>query len=876
MCETIRALMSTRYIYDFDQPSEGGRDLLGGKGLGLAEMTQLGIPVPTGFTITTDACRAYMADGKKLPDGLDEEIDEHLRALEEKTGKRFGDASDPLLVSVRSGAAVSMPGMMDTILNLGLGDEAVEGLARATGNERFARDSYRRLIQMYGEVVDGVAAHRFEDALAQLKRDRGAAQDVDLTADDLGELIETYKQIYREDTGHDFPQDAREQLTRAVRAVFDSWDSPRAQVYRRTYDIPDDLGTAVNVVQMVFGNKGDESGTGVAFTRDPSTGEQGLYGEFLANAQGEDVVAGSRTPQPLAEMEKRLPNAFEQLLETMRRLEQHYRDVQDIEFTVEDNELYLLQTRSAKRTAAAAVKAAVDMADEELISREEAIARVDPAQLDQLLHPMLDPTAEWEVVAKGLNASPGAASGKIVLEADVAEQRGKGGESVILVRWETTPDDIHGLIQAKGVLTAHGGMTSHAAVVARGMGKPCVAGCEALAIDLDARTISLAGQTLAEGDTLTIDGGTGAVIVGEVPLVPPRVNDDLETILEWGDEHRRLKVRANADTPEDAAKAREFGAQGIGLCRTEHMFMAQDRLPVVQQMIMAEDEKGRRAALDKLLPMQQGDFEGIFEAMAGLPVTIRLLDPPLHEFLPDEEHAADERMRRRIRALREANPMLGTRGCRLGLQYPEVYEMQIRAIVRAAKAVEERTGDAPLVEIMHPLVAFEEELRRLRDLTVAVAEDERAGEYLCGTMIELPRACIRADEIARQADFFSFGTNDLTQTALGFSRDDAEGKFLTYYLEDGVLEKNPFETLDRSGVGDLMRIAVERGRQTKADLKLGICGEHGGEPKSVAFCHELGLDYVSCSPYRVPLARLAAAQAALAEVGAVQYAAAGG
>jgi pyruvate, orthophosphate dikinase len=839
-------------------------------------MTQMGVPVPAGFTITTDACRAYMSNGKQPPAGLDAEIEEHLSALEEKSGKRFGDTSDPLLVSVRSGAAVSMPGMMDTILNLGLNDEAVEGLASATGNERFARDSYRRLIQMYGEVVDGIDAHRFEDALTALKRERGAAQDVDLSGDDLAGLIETYMRIYREETGRDFPQDAREQLTRAVRAVFDSWDSPRAQVYRRTYDIPDDLGTAVNVVQMVFGNKGDESGTGVAFTRDPSTGEQGLYGEFLANAQGEDVVAGIRTPQPLAEMEQQLPRAFEQLVETMRRLEQHYRDVQDIEFTVEDNELFLLQTRSAKRTAAAAVKSAVDMAEERLIAREEAVARIDAAQLDQLLHPMIDPTAKWEVAAKGLNASPGAASGKIVLDADTAEQGGKAGESVILVRWETTPDDIHGLIQAKGILTAHGGMTSHAAVVARGMGKPCVAGCEALSIDYEARTISLADRTLLEGDTLTIDGGTGAVIVGEVPLVPPQVNDDLETILGWGDEHRRLKVRANADTPEDAAKAREFGAQGIGLCRTEHMFMAQERLPVVQRMIMAEDERGRRAALDELLPMQQSDFEGIFEAMAGLPVTIRLLDPPLHEFLPDEEHAADDRMRRRIRALRESNPMLGTRGCRLGLQYPEIYEMQVRAIIRAAKAVEERTGDAPLVEIMHPLVGFEEELRRLRELTVAVAEEEEAGDYLCGTMIELPRACVRADEIAEQADFFSFGTNDLTQTALGFSRDDAEGKFLTYYLEDGVLDQNPFETLDRSGVGDLMRIAVERGRQTKPDLKLGICGEHGGEPKSVAFCHELGLDYVSCSPYRVPLARLAAAQAALAEAGTAEYAAAGG
>jgi pyruvate, orthophosphate dikinase len=877
ICETIPALPDQRYVYDFDEPSDGGRGLLGGKGIGLAEMTQLGVPVPAGFTITTDACRAYMSSGKALSEGLEQQIAEHLATLEEKTGKRFGDPSDPLLVSVRSGAAISMPGMMETILNLGLNDEAVDGLARATGNERFAKDSYRRLIQMYGEVVEGIDAHRFEQALTDLKQARGAPQDVDLSADDLAELIATYKQIYEQETGHGFPQDAREQLVHAVRAVFESWDAPRAQVYRRTYEIPDDLGTAVNVVQMVFGNKGDESGTGVAFTRDPSTGESGLYGEFLSNAQGEDVVAGIRTPEPLANMERKLPQAFEQLVDTMRRLEEHYRDMQDIEFTVEENELYLLQTRTAKRTAAAAVKAAVDMVDEGLITREEAVLRIDPAQLDQLLHPMLDPTAHWEVAAKGLNASPGAASGKIVLDADTAEQRGRAGGKVILVRWETTPDDIHGLIQAAGVLTAHGGMTSHAAVVARGMGKPCVAGCDALSIDLNGRAISIGGQTLAEGDVLTIDGGTGAVIVGEVPLVPPQVNDDLETILGWGDEHRRLKVRANADTPEDAAKAREFGAQGIGLCRTEHMFMAEGRLPVVREMIMAANEEGRRKALDKLLPMQQGDFEAIFEAMAGLPVTIRLLDPPLHEFLPPLEQAKDDAMRRRIKQLQEANPMLGTRGCRLGLQWPEIYEMQVRAIIRAARTVEDRTGEAPLVEIMHPLVAFEEELRRLRALTVEVAEHEGPEvDYLCGTMIELPRACVRADEIANQADFFSFGTNDLTQTALGFSRDDAEGKFLTHYLEDGVLAKNPFETLDVGGVGDLMRIAVERGRATKADLKMGICGEHGGEPKSVAFCHELGLDYVSCSPYRVPLARLAAAQAALAESGTFEYAAAGG
>ena len=864
--------MTGPFIFDFDEPAEGGKELLGGKGAGLAEMTALGIAVPAGFTITTDACREYSQSGD-IPEGLEAEVEEHLAALEDRTGKRFGDPSDPLLVSVRSGAAVSMPGMMDTILNLGLHDDSVLGLGATTGNERFALDSYRRLIQMYGDVVDGVDAHRFEDALTELKQKRDAQQDVDLSADDLRELVETFKQIYREETGSDFPQDAREQLRRAVLAVFDSWDNPRAQVYRRAHHIPDDLGTAVNVVQMVFGNKGDESGTGVAFTRDPSTGEQGLYGEFLANAQGEDVVAGIRTPQPLEEMKARLPEAFEQLLETMRRLEEHYRDVQDIEFTVEEGRLYLLQTRSAKRTAPAALKAAVEMVEEGLITREDAVARIDPAQLDQLLHPMLDPNADYEIAAKGLNASPGAACGKIVLDSDTAAERG-ATESVVLVRWETTPDDIHGLIAAQGVLTAHGGMTSHAAVVARGMGKPCVAGCEDLQIDLEARKIRLGEQELAEGDALTIDGGSGVVIAGEVELVPPQINDDFETILGWADEYRALQVRANADTPEDAAKAREFGAQGIGLCRTEHMFMAEERLPIVREMILASGEDERRSALEKLLPMQQADFEGIFDAMAGLPVTIRLLDPPLHEFLPPLEEATDERMRERITALRESNPMLGTRGCRLGLLWPEIYEMQVRAIIRAAVAVEERSGDSPLVEIMHPLVGFAEELHRLRAITIATANDEsEETEYLVGTMIELPRACVRADEIAEYADFFSFGTNDLTQTTLGFSRDDAEGKFLTRYLEDGVLERNPFETLDQTGVGELMRIGVERGRSAKEDIKLGICGEHGGEPASVAFCHELGLNYVSCSPYRVPLARLAAAQAALAEQGAAYVAA---
>jgi pyruvate,orthophosphate dikinase len=864
-----------RYVYDFDEPSGGGRALLGGKGVGLAEMTQLGLPVPAGFTITTEACRDAMSRGGEFPEGLDEEVVEHVARLEEKTGKRFGDARDPLLVSVRSGAAVSMPGMMDTILNVGLSDTAVRGLAESTGNPRFAYDSYRRLIQMYGETVEGIDPHRFETALQELKESRGAAQDVDLSADDLAELVETYKGVYEHDLGQGFPQDAREQLHRAIEAVFASWNTPRAQVYRRAHEIPDDLGTAVNVVQMVFGNKGDRSGTGVAFTRDPSTGEPGVFGEFLLNAQGEDVVAGIRTPEPLAKMGDRLPDAYRQFLDTARKLEEHYRDMQDLEFTVEDDRLYLLQTRTAKRTAAAALKAAVDMVAEDLISREEAVARIDPAQLDQLLHPMLDPNRDYEVVATGLNASPGAATGEAVFDAATAEQRGSAGESVILVRWETTPDDYYGMRHAAGILTAHGGLTSHAAVVARGEGIPCVTGCEGLVIDLPSRTATLGGHTIAEGDPITIDGATGRVILGRVELVLPEINEDFRTILQWADELRRMGVRANADTPQDAAKAREFGAEGIGLCRTEHMFNADDRLPVVREMIMASNEQERRDALDRLLPMQQSDFEGIFEAMAGLPVTIRLLDPPLHEFLPDLDHATDDRMRERIKQLREANPMLGTRGCRLGLMHPEIYEMQVRAIIRAALAVRERTGESPLVEIMHPLVAFEEELRRLRELTVSVAEEEGDADYRVGTMIELPRACIRADEIAEQADFFSFGTNDLTQTALGFSRDDAEGKFLTRYLEDDVLERNPFEVLDESGVGDLMRIAVERGRGAKEDLKLGICGEHGGEPHSVAFCHRIGLDYVSCSPFRVPLARLAAAQAALKDSG-VEAAVAGG
>ena len=874
---TPKPQTETRFVFSFDEPTHGGRDLLGGKGVGLSEMAHLDVPVPAGFTITTDACRAYLAAEGELPAGLEAEIEEHIHRLEQATGTSFGDSTNPLLVSVRSGAAISMPGMMDTILDLGLNDVTARGLAAATGNARFAYDSYRRLIQMYGEVVEGIDGHRFEHALDELKAERGSHDDVELTAPDLIELIERYKEIYEDGAGRPFPIDAHEQLLRAVRAVFDSWNSARARVYRHTYEIPDDLGTAVNVMQMVFGNKGDDCATGVCFSRDPSTGERGICGEFLVNAQGEDVVAGIRLPQPLDEMRALFPAAFAELERTVERLERHYRDVQDIEFTVEQGRLYLLQTRSAKRTAAAAVRAAVAMVEEGLLSDEDAIARIDPAQLEHLLHPMLDPGATYDVVATGLAASPGAASGRAVFDADTAEAHAQAGEDVVLVRWETSPDDIHGLIAAKGILTAHGGIASHAALVARGMGKPCVAGCSELTIDMERRVATIAGHALAEGDLVTVDGGTGSVILGAVELVPARLNEDLDTILGWADAVRRLEVHANADTPADAIKARELGAQGIGLCRTEHMFFGEERLPVVQEMILADDETARRAALERLLPFQQSDFEGIFEAMAGLPVTIRLLDPPLHEFLPPLEEATDERLRERIQALHEANPMLGTRGCRLGLQWPEIYEMQVRAIVRAALAVRDRTGQAPHVEIMHPLVAFAEELRRLVELTIRIAEEEGCDlPYLVGTMIELPRACVRADEIALHADFLSFGTNDLTQTALGFSRDDAEGKFLTRYLEDGVLAHDPFATLDQEGVGELMRIAVERGRSANDGLTIGICGEHGGDPASVRFCHELGLDYVSCSPYRVPVARLAAAQAVLAESGAGRYVVAGG
>jgi pyruvate,orthophosphate dikinase len=865
---------ATRYVFDFDEEAPGGRAQLGGKGIGLSEMTRMGLPVPRGFTVTTDACRAYMESGA-FPDDLQEQLDEAVHRLERKTGKQFGSIRRPLLVSVRSGAAISMPGMMDSVLDLGLCDAAVEGLARTTGNAHFAYDSYRRLIQMYGEVVDGIDGRLFEDALKALKKARRAAADTELAAEDLRELVDTYKAIYREWLGHEFPQNARSQLRAAVEAVFRSWQNPRARVYRKLNEIPDEIGTAVNVVQMVFGNAGERSATGVAFSRDPATGERIPRGEFLVDAQGEDVVAGIRAPQPLEELEQVLPEAYAEFQEATAALERHYRDVQDVEFTIEQGTLYILQTRSAKRTGTAALRSAVDMVGEGLITREEAVLRIDPGSLDQLLHPTVDPTAPVEVAATGVPASPGAAVGAAVFDPDVAAERSRH-EPVILVRFDTTPDDIHGLAAARGILTAHGGMASHAAVVARGMGKPCVAGCAALTIDEGAGVCTIGEIEVREGEQVTVDGSLGRIIVGAAPLVEPQPNANLETILSFADCFRSLGVRANADTPADAERARGFGAEGIGLCRTEHMFFGETRLPVVQEMILAEDETARRAALDKLLPFQQADFEAIFAAMAGLPVTIRLLDPPLHEFLPAEGEATSERMKERIRALREVNPMLGTRGCRLGLQWPEIYEMQVRAIARAATAVAARTGAQPRVEIMHPLVAYAEELHRLRELTQLVMAEEAPGlDYLCGTMIELPRAALLAGEIAQHADFFSFGTNDLTQTALGLSRDDAEGTFLAEYLEQGVIEHSPFETLDQDGVGELIRIGVARGRAVKPELKIGICGEHGGDPESIAFCHRAFLDYVSCSPFRVPLARLAAAQAALAEQGA-SYEAAGG
>ncbi|HEU6451108.1 MAG TPA: pyruvate, phosphate dikinase [Gemmatimonadaceae bacterium] len=864
---------------------------LGGKGANLAEMTNLGVPVPPGFTIACRACIDYLND-RTVPDALRVEVAEKLERLEKVAGRRLGDDDDPLLVSVRSGAPVSMPGMMETILNLGLNDRSVLGLARQSGNARFAYDSYRRFIQMYGDVVLGVPIQHFERLLGAKRAAQGVATDAELSEESLRAIVDEYKALVRSSIGADFPMDPQQQLWGAIEAVWKSWTLKKAVDYRRHNDIPETLGTAVNIVAMVFGNMGDDSGTGVAFTRNPSTGEKRFYGEFLVNAQGEDVVAGIRTPLEIDEMAKRLPGAYEELLETQERLERHYRDMQDIEFTVERGKLYLLQTRTGKRTAAAAVRIAEEMVEEGLISRSEALRRVEAQQLDQLLHPIIDPSVDAKPVAVGLPASPGAASGRAVFDPDTAEQRAADGEHVILVREETTPEDFHGIVAARAVLTARGGMTSHAAVVARGMGKCAVVGCKDIDVDAEQRRFSVDGTRVDEGDWITVDGATGRVYVGELPTVPSdvvrvlsgnmrgsdsRIYLSFARLLGWADEARTLRVRANADTPQDARTARAFGAEGIGLCRTEHMFFEGDRIVAMREMIVARDEDGRRRALAKLLPIQRKDFEGIFEVMDGLPVTVRLLDPPLHEFLPhgaeDTRHLAEqlgmpfEDLARTIESLRESNPMLGHRGCRLGITYPEITEMQARAIIEAAIAVK-RSGKDVRPEIMVPLVATLKEFENQRTIIDDTARKvmEEAGEkisYTVGTMIELPRAALTADEIATQAEFFSFGTNDLTQTTFGLSRDDA-GRFLPSYVERGILPEDPFQVVDVDGVGKLVRYAVTEGRRTRHDLKVGICGEHGGEPRSVHFFHEAGLNYVSCSPYRVPIARLAAARAALA------------
>ncbi|WP_446654607.1 pyruvate, phosphate dikinase [Blastomonas sp.] len=883
----------TKYVYRFgggaNDGGAGNKNLLGGKGANLDGMASIGLPVPPGFTISTEMCTRYYQDGEVFPDSLKAEVAEGLAHIEGVTGKRFGDAADPLLVSVRSGARVSMPGMMDTVLNLGLNDETVQGLAQVSGDERFAWDSYRRFVQMYSDVVLGLDHDAFEEALEIMKEDNGFFSDTEMEAKHWKALVGEYKALVEDQWGKPFPQDVNDQLWGAVAAVFGSWQSERAKVYRRLNDIPSEWGTAVNVQAMVFGNMGDTSATGVAFTRNPSTGENLYYGEFLINAQGEDVVAGIRTPQYLTRqareeanakplsMEEAMPETYAELARVFDILEKHYRDMQDIEFTVERGKLWMLQTRSGKRTAKAALRIAVEMANEGLITEEEAIARVDPMALDQLLHPSLDPSAARDVLTKGLPASPGAASGIIVFDADTAERRNEMGDAVILVRIETSPEDIHGMHAARGILTARGGMTSHAAVVARGMGRPCVSGAGSLSIDTKDRVLRIGKRELREGDTITIDGASGEVMLGEVPTVQPELVGDFGVLMGWADKVRRLKVRTNAETPEDCRVARDFGAEGIGLCRTEHMFFEASRITAVRQMILAEDEAGRRAALEKLLPEQRGDFHSIFEVMAGLPVTIRLLDPPLHEFLPHSEsefaevaEAAGvgvEVLKRRANELHEFNPMLGHRGCRLGVTYPEIYEMQARAIFEAACDVAEKSGAAPIPEVMIPLVATRRELELMKKVVdtaaeLVFAEKGRRIDYLVGTMIELPRAALMADEIAEVGEFFSFGTNDLTQTTLGVSRDDA-GRFLTQYVDKGIFARDPFVSLDVEGVGQLIEIAVEKGRRTRAGIKLGICGEHGGDPASIAFCETAGLDYVSASPYRVPIARLAAAQAAL-------------
>ena len=886
-----------KWVYAFGGGTSDGdrddRDLLGGKGANLAEMAKLGLPVPPGFTLTTAVCTAFYENNRAYPSDLNDQVEAGLAALEAKVGKTFGDPANPLLVSVRSGARASMPGMMDTVLNLGLNDETAEGLAKLSGDRRFALDSYRRFITMYSDVVLGVSHSTFEEILETFKEDREYNLDTEITAEEWEEVIVQYKQAVADALDKPFPTDPRDQLWGAIGAVFGSWMNDRAITYRRMYDIPASWGTAVNVQAMVFGNMGDTSATGVAFTRDPSTGERGYYGEFLINAQGEDVVAGIRTPQCLTEsmrvkmgdklpsMETALPDVYAQLVDVFDKLEVHYRDMQDIEFTVEQGRLWMLQTRNGKRTTRAALKIAVDMVEEGLIGEEEAVFRVDPTQLDQLLHPTIDADYKRDVIAKGLPASPGAASGLAVFDADEAEQRAALGEKVILVRVETSPEDIHGMHAAQAIVTARGGMTSHAAVVARGMGRPCVSGAGEIKINVAAKSFSVRGRTINHGEIITVDGATGEVLFGEAPMIKPEMTGDFASLMVWADRARRMKVRTNAETPADVQTAKDFGAEGIGLCRTEHMFFDADRIAAVREMILAYDQVGRIRALAKILPMQRDDFAAIFRIMEDRPCTIRLLDPPLHEFLPHTEEdvkavaeatglPADQLMQR-ARDLNETNPMLGHRGCRLGITYPEIYEMQARAIFEAQALVEKETGVKPVAEIMIPLVAVAKELEILKARVDAVAaavteESGVAPVYLIGTMIELPRAALRAADIARSAEFFSFGTNDLTQTTYGLSRDDA-GKFLGDYLDAGIFEKDPFVSLDQEGVGDLVRLGAERGRSARPGLKLGICGEHGGDPASIRFCEELGLDYVSCSPYRVPIARLAAAQAALAAKG---------
>ena len=878
-------MSSNKFIYLFEEGKADMKKILGGKGANLAEMTHIGLPVPPGFTITSEACNAYQELKGEFSPGLMEDAFAALKLLEERTGKHFGSKKNPLLVSVRSGAAVSMPGMMDTILNLGLNDESVIGLAELTGDERFAFDCYRRFIQMFSDVVLEIGHATFAEIVEKYKRKLGLIFDYEIPATALQAIIKEYKALVVKEKGFEFPQEVTEQLYRAIKAVFDSWNNQRAIVYRRINKIPDDLGTAVSIQCMAFGNMGQDCGTGVAFTRNPSTGEKLLYGEFLINAQGEDVVAGIRTPLPISKLQEELPGVYQQFVDTCNKLEHHYRDLQDIEFTVEKGILYMLQTRNGKRTTRAAVKVAVDMVNEGLITKDEALLRVDPEQINQLLHRQIDVSVNLEAIAQGLPASPGAACGKVVFDADIAEKLGEAGEKVVLVRNETTPDDIHGIVFAQGVLTSRGGMTSHAAVVARGMGKPCVCGCEQVKIDIAAGNFSAGDIIVKVGDIITLDGGTGKVMLGEVAMIEPTLSAEFEVLLNWANETKKLAVRANADTPEDAAKAREFGAEGIGLCRTEHMFMAQDRLPTVQEMILAEDIETREVALAKLLPFQRQDFYGILKAMSPLPVCIRLLDPPLHEFLPDHEslmleivemkhnHAPvteileKEELLKKVHKLAEANPMLGHRGCRLGITYPEIYIMQVRAIFEAMILLKEQ-GLGSLVEIEIPLVMDQAEFLILKKDIMMVYEGIKQDknielDFVLGTMLELPRACMVADEIAQEAEFFSFGTNDLTQTTFGFSRDDAEGKFIPVYLEKKIIKDNPFAVLDRKGVGSLMKLAIEKARGVRPEIIMGICGEHGGEPSSIEFCHLLGLNYVSCSPYRIPIARLAAAQAAI-------------